>query len=131
MKPTQFTIGRDGAHADVVPDGAHLNTVSRCHLQVTANWDKGTFRIQDNRTANGTFAKMNGKWAPIEKAVVDLTTPLRLGQLETSFAELQDKIGRVEPRREAPQGNAHSTARPTPEPGQPLRRNPITGEIIK
>ena len=135
MKPKQFTIGRDGAHADVVPNGANLNTVSRCHLKVTANWSQSTFRIQDNQTANGTFAKERGKWTRIDKAVVELHTPLKLGQLETSFASLLDKINRVSPRDAAPDlapsPPARVPSRPTPDLHQVVRRDPITGQIIE
>lgn len=129
MKPTQFTIGRDGAHADVVPAGNHLDTVSRCHLKVTADWSKETFRIQDNRTPNGTFAKENGKWVAVDKAVVGLHTPLRLGKLETSFDNLMDKINRIGERRPAEQKPAPT--RPKPATPRIVRRDPTTGQIIE
>lgn len=129
MKPTQFTVGRDGAHADVVPAGNHLDTVSRCHLKVTADWSKETFRIQDNQTPNGTFAKENGKWVAVSKAVVSMQTPLRLGKLETSFADLMDKISRVGGRHHAEPKPA--PARPEPSTPRIVRRDPTTGQIIE
>ena len=120
MDIRNFTVGRDAARADVEPAGGNLDTVSHCHLAVQAKPNGLDYRIQDLGSANGTFAMENGAWIRVDKAVVKLTTPLRLGLLETTVQQLLSLLP-AEPRNTSP-------ARPGT--GGRVFRDPTTGEII-
>lgn len=120
MDTRNFTVGRDAARADVVPAGGNLDTVSHCHLTVQAKPNGRDFRIQDLGSANGTFAMENGSWVRVDKAVVTLTTPLRLGLLETTVQQLLSLF---------PAGRAGAPPA-CPRTGGRVFRDPTTGEII-
>lgn len=120
MDTRNFTVGRDATCADVVPAGVNLDTVSHCHLTVQTKPNGRDFRIQDLGSANGTFAMENGSWVRVDKAVVKLTTPLRLGLLETTVQQLLSHLP-AEPQ---------STSAARPGTGGRVFRDPTTGEII-
>lgn len=123
MDTRNFTVGRDAACADVVPDDTtQLDTVSRCHLTVQPKPDGRHYRIEDQRSANGTYAMENGAWVQVDKAVVSATTPLRLGMLETT-------VERLLAQRRAAAPAATATPPPLPRGGR-IYRDPTTGEII-
>lgn len=137
MKASKFTVGRDRSRADVVPEGVHLDTVSRCHLAVHADWAAGIFRIEDLKSANGTFVWIGGKWEQVPKARVEFGTRLRLGSLETTMAALAPRVGEQrEPAAAVPPPLPRRDIEPTPAPAPlpapagRISRNPLTGEII-
>ncbi len=81
--PTRLTIGRRGGNDVVIDD----DSISRHHAELRADAD-GALTLHDLGSTNGTFVAEDGGWRRVESAPVGAEARLRLGQVETTVAEL-------------------------------------------
>lgn len=132
MQTLEFTIGRDGDIADIVPEGDKLITVSRKHAHVRMDIEKALFRVEDLDSSNGLFVMHHGEWERIHKGLLEPNVPVRFGFLETSFAKLLPQIEDFLERSQSAGAPARpaDSAQQAGADGYHPRRNPETGEII-
>ena len=135
---TTLSVGR---HSDcqIVIDHP---TVSRRHAEIEAAAG-GKFTVEDTDSAGGTFVRDGDIWRRVRRATVSLRDVLRLGEFETSVADLLARIadplvvlqfGRA--GTDSPAGSPRSAGRaeqsPKRKPGSGrFERDPATGLIIE
>jgi predicted component of type VI protein secretion system len=137
-----FVIGRASSRSDadlLVP--SQEDTVGRRHAELTLAED-GSIYLVDLKSLNGTFVAVKNQWKRINQAAVERQQRVRLGEYETTVAELLQLPHRQNPPtlREVhspplpspvprPGGQQPSAPVPKKKSGHRPRRNPSTGEI--
>ena len=125
--PATYVIGRS-TKADIVLSDP---TVSRLHAELVRSGD-GTWYLTDRRSSGGTYRLDAGSWMPIEQDFVRPGDRLRLGGFECTLDELLRLIP-------AGPGTAPGSVDDGPDagptvydgrPAGPVRRDPITGEVL-
>jgi len=66
---------------------ASQDSVGRRHAEITLG-TSGECYIVDTGSSNGTFVADNGKWKRIQQSALTSTTPIRLGDYETTISAL-------------------------------------------
>lgn len=100
-------------------------TISRIHAEITVS--KNTYFLVDCNSSSGTFVQQNGKWVPLRQSYVNAPDLIRFGNYQTSCSALLSMIS-----------STPDIPKDTPEEEEPdsrpvgqVKRNPLTGEIIK
>jgi pSer/pThr/pTyr-binding forkhead associated (FHA) protein len=122
-----YTIGR-GQKADIVVADA---SVSRVHAELVST-DDGRYYLTDCGSTYGTFIQRDNAWKRIRQVYVRARDPVKLGEYETSAAQLMDMLPaeKRHPRVTVIEGDVL----PAPKsdlPSGPVERDPETGEIIR
>jgi hypothetical protein len=118
-----LVVGRthQGSQLDIeIP--SRNDSVGRRHLEITIG-DGGACHLVDLGSANGTHVLDGTRWVRVKQTTVGISSPIRLGEFQTSVAEL---LGM---RRPATAPQPPPISKPPPVPGAKPRRNPLTGEI--
>jgi pSer/pThr/pTyr-binding forkhead associated (FHA) protein len=107
----------NGSRLDIEIPPEH-DTVGRKHAEITLG-TCGECHIVDLGSTNGTHVLQNKKWVRVNQMSIPPDAPIRLGDFETTIAELL----RFRRRQSVPP--------PIPKMASPSkpRRNPATGEI--
>ncbi len=108
----QYRIGRADTNDIVLADA----TVSREHAELT-ELGGGRFRIKDLGSAYGTSVRPAEAWEKVTESELRHDTALRLGEYETTVAEMLRDSDRTVVRAEA----VHAPAAPEPPKPTPPR----------
>ena len=122
-----YTIGR-GQKADIVVGDA---SVSRVHAELVST-DDGRYYLTDCGSKFGTFVQRDDGWKRIRQVYVRPRDPLKLGDYETTAAQLVAML--PEDKRQPRVTIVEGEVRPSPKsdlPSGPVERDPETGEIIR
>lgn len=87
-----YSVGRKNSHVPcdiAIPAGE--DSVSRPHLEITVT-DGGRFYVVDVGSANGTFVLRGGRWSSLTQDYVRADERIRLGDFETTVADLMARI---------------------------------------
>jgi pSer/pThr/pTyr-binding forkhead associated (FHA) protein len=122
-----YTIGR-GQKADIVVTHA---SVSRMHAELVST-DDGRFYLTDCGSTYGTYVQRDDAWKRIRQVYVRLRDPLKLGDYETSAAQLMEMLpeDKRHPRVTIIEGDVEASPK-SDLPSGPVERDPETGEIIR
>ena len=133
--PPTYVIGRS-AHADIVLGDA---TVSRQHAELVKAKD-GTWYLTDRRSTGGTYVQEQGNWVPLRQGFVRPGDRLMLGSFKCSLDDLLRQIGSGAMAAGGPAGEASDALAGEAagtgvglrdqRPHGPVRRDPVTGEIL-
>lgn len=94
----RYRIGRTETNDIVLTD----STVSREHAEL-AELGEGRFAIKDLGSSYGIAIREGGQWAKVTEAEITRDAPLRIGDVETSVADLLRDTDRTVVRPNAPQ----------------------------
>lgn len=124
-----ISVGR-GDSVDVNIDD---DTVSRLHAElVPAGGNR--FYLTDCMSTAGTFVGRDGAWVPVKQDYVDAGEAVLLGHYQTTAAQLVDlAMGAGTSASQGPLKGSGSGRKPIPQdqlPDGPVRRDPVTGDII-
>ena len=122
-----YTIGR-GQKADIV---IAESSVSRVHAELVST-DDGRYYLTDCGSKYGTFIQRDNEWKKIRQVYVRPRDPVKLGEYETSAAQLMDML--PEDKRHPKVTIVEGDVQPAPKsdlPSGPVERDPETGEIIR
>jgi len=116
-----LVVGRahSGSRLDIELPAAY-DTVGRRHAEITVG-RSGDFHLVDLGSTNGTSVCESGKWVRIKQRTIARSTPIRLGEFETTLENLLGMRRRASPQKPPPLPQAAAKAKP--------RRNPATGEV--
>ena len=125
---TVYSIGR-GDQADIQLDDP---TVSRIHaeLVVTAG-DK--FYITDCLSSGGTFLEEGGKFESVQQSYVERADKVKFGEFCTTLQDLLVYVNDLNRGAGSHKDGKGAGAPPTGKddlPSGPVRRDPVSGEII-
>lgn len=125
--PITYLIGRSSNADIVLRDG----TVSRMHAELVLGKDS-TWYLTDRNSTGGTFLRDGADWVPVKQAFVHPHDRLRLGNFECSLGEMVRGIQTGGSTPAGSSGGADGEASPAPDdrPVGPVRRDPLTGEIL-
>jgi pSer/pThr/pTyr-binding forkhead associated (FHA) protein len=122
-----YTIGR-GRKADIVIGDT---SVSRIHAELVST-DDGRLYLTDCGSKFGTFIQREAKWKQIRQVYVRPRDPVKLGQYETSAAQLLELLPEDKRRPRITIVEGEVAASPKSDlPSGPVERDPETGEIIR
>jgi pSer/pThr/pTyr-binding forkhead associated (FHA) protein len=122
-----YTIGR-GQKADIVVADT---SVSRVHAELVST-DDGRFYLTDCGSKFGTFIQRDAKWKRIRQVYIRPRDPVKLGEYETSAAQLIEMLpeDKRHPRITIIEGDVQASPK-SDLPSGPVERDPETGEIIR
>jgi pSer/pThr/pTyr-binding forkhead associated (FHA) protein len=122
-----YTIGR-GQKADIVIADA---SVSRIHAELVST-DDGRLYLTDCGSKYGTFIQRDSEWKKIRQVYVRPRDPVKLGEYETSAAQLLDMLpeDKRHPKITIVEGDVEASPK-SDLPRGPVERDPETGEIIR
>lgn len=98
-----YNVGRKANQNDIVADD---DTVSSRHAEITVARDNRYF-FRDRLSMNGSHRLIDDAWQEFDHGYLKATAPLRLGELETTIADLM---------RQVPPPAAQPVAPPPPPP---------------
>ncbi len=116
---TTLSIGRAASCDIVVVDP----TVSRRHAELV-EVGPDLFAFTDRGSTSGSYRMVEGGWQPLTRAEVRGCDVLRLGDYETTLADLLARA--AEPAAPAP----NAPAPEKPAPATVIERDPDTGRIV-
>ena len=136
MSHRLVTIGRSRTADIRLQD----RSVSRMHAELIVA-ARGLLHIADRSSANGTWVGSGGAWKRVRQHTVRPSDRLRFGRAELTAAELLSRI----PERPEDGAGAWGSSRSVavaprgattglPDDGLPrgrVRRNPLTGEVVR
>lgn len=105
---------------------ARHDTVGRRHVEITLGAD-GSCHLVDIGSTNGTHVLEAGRWIRVQQKTVTASEPIRLGEFQTTVAELLGFRRAARPAQPPPLPVPPPT--PPPIPNAKPRRNPHTGEV--
>ena len=125
--PPTYVIGRS-PRADIVFEDA---TVSRLHAELVRGRD-GTWYLTDRGSTGGTFLWAAGRWNAFKQDYIGLGDRLRFGTYE---CRLDDLLRQVPYEGEVVKGSTEGESETgssicDDRPKGPVRRDPITGDVI-
>ena len=122
-----YTIGR-GQKADIV---IAESSVSRVHAELVST-DDGRYYLTDCGSKYGTFVQRDSEWKKIRQVYVRPRDPVKLGEYETSAAQLMDMLpeDKRHPKVTIIEGDVQASPK-SDLPSGPVERDPETGEIIR
>lgn len=103
-------IGRDASADVTIAD----NTVSRFHAELIVSSD-GMLFYSDRSSSGGSSTFTDGDWRQIRAYEVLPSDRIRLGQYETTVADLMAQL---------------NLKQPSPGDGK-VRRDPVSGEVVR
>lgn len=121
-----ITIGRS-SEAQIRLDDP---SVSRMHAELTIS-DEGAYFLIDRNSTHGTQCQRDGDWTDIRQDFVGDDLPLRFGGYETTVQDLMRNLSGEE--NKSNKSGKQDAPPPAPEPSassRPVKRNPLTGEVI-
>ncbi len=122
-----YLIGRS-AEADVVlTDGS----VSRLHAELVRGKD-GTWYLTDRNSTGGTYLQSGGEWVPVKQGFVRVGDRVMLGRFACGVDDLLRGISDGAPASPGPEGAEQGSGTPVRDdrPAGPVRRDPVTGDIL-
>jgi hypothetical protein len=107
----RFRIGRADTNEIVLSDPS----VSREHAEVV-KMDRGTFLLRDLGSTYGTSVRLGVDWHLVTTENVTYTTPIRIGEFETTVAGLLQELDPLAVYRESVHGQAWMPPEPRLSP---------------
>ena len=127
--PRTYLVGRSNSTIPCdIAIPASETSVSRKHLELTVTAD-GRYYVVHVHSRNKTKAYRDGRWTPVAQDFVELDTPLRLGEYETTVRHL---LGMLAPAPAQPEVQPEpQPASPPPENGGGYQWDPDAGTIVR
>lgn len=122
-----YLIGRS-AEADIVLGDA---SVSRLHAELVRGKD-GTWYLTDRNSTGGTYLHSRGEWVPVKQGFVRAEDRVMLGAYACGVDDLLRRIPDSAKASSASDGVELGSVTPLPDdrPAGPVRRDPVTGDIL-
>jgi hypothetical protein len=125
-----LVVGRahQGSRLDIeIP--SRNDTVGRRHLEITIGTDGTTCHLVDLGSTNGTHVLEGARWVRVKQTTVATSSPIRLGEFQTSVSELLGMRRSARPAQPPPLPKPPPVSKPPQIHGAKPRRNPLTGEV--
>ena len=105
--------------------------MSRLHAELVRGKD-GTWYLTDRNSTGGTYLHSRGEWVPVKQGFVRAEDRVMLGAYACGMDELLRRIPDGAKASPAADGAEQGSGTPVRDdlPAGPVRRDPVTGDIL-